>query len=84
MVIVKKRNIKKTNPCIPLRDLVIFPHMVVPLLVGRARSLNAVEESLNNNGYIVIAFQKNPLVEDPTMDDLYTCLLYTSPSPRDS
>jgi len=43
-----------------------------PLLVGRTRSLNAVEESLNNNGYIVIAFQRNPLVEDPTMDDLYT------------
>jgi len=72
MAIVKKRNIKKINPCIPLRDLVIFPHMVVPLLVGRTRSLNAVEESLNNNGYIVIAFQKNPLVEDPTIDDLYT------------
>jgi len=72
MAIVKKRSIKKINPCIPLRDLVIFPHMVVPLLVGRTRSLNAVEESLNNNGYIVIAFQKNPLVEDPAIDDLYT------------
>jgi len=71
MAIVKKKNIKRVNPCIPLRDLVIFPHMIVPLLVGRTRSLNAVEESLNNEGYVIVVFQKNPLVEDPTIDDLY-------------
>lgn len=71
MPIVKKKNFKKNMPCIPLRDLVIFPHMVVPLLVGRSRSLSAVEESLNDNGLIVVVFQKNPLVEDPTIDDIY-------------
>lgn len=71
MPIVKKKNFKKNMPCIPLRDLVIFPHMVVPLLVGRSRSLSAVEEALNDNGLIVVVFQKNPLVEDPTIDDIY-------------
>ncbi|MCD6407486.1 endopeptidase La [bacterium] len=73
MVLIKKSEkfFKRNLPTVPLRDLIIFPQMVVPLLVGRPRSLNAVEEALTDEGYIVIVFQKEPQIEEPTPDDIY-------------
>ena len=73
MAILKKGNklYKKTMPCIPLRDLIIFPDMVVPLLVGRQRSLNAIEESLSRDSGIVISFQKTSHEEIPKISSLY-------------
>ena len=73
MALIKKSEklLKKNFPTVPLRDLIIFPQMVVPLLVGRPRSLNAVEEALSDEGYIVIVFQKEPQIEEPTPDDIY-------------
>ncbi|MCS7180750.1 MAG: endopeptidase La [bacterium] len=74
MVILKKNEIKikrKNAPALPLRDLVIFPHMVVPLLVGRTKSLNSIEEAISNEGYLVVVFQKEPNIEDPSYEDIY-------------
>jgi len=59
-------------PAVPLRDLIVYPHMVVPLLVGRPRSLNAVEEALAQDSYLVICFQKDPQVEEPGLEDIYS------------
>ncbi|HOM26028.1 MAG TPA: endopeptidase La, partial [bacterium] len=75
MAILKKNEIKirrKNVPALPLRDLIIFPQMVVPLLVGRTKSLNSVEEAIANEGYLVVVFQKDPQIEDPVFDDIYS------------
>ncbi|MCM8786245.1 MAG: LON peptidase substrate-binding domain-containing protein, partial [Candidatus Omnitrophica bacterium] len=76
MVIFNKKNeikIKKKNmPALPLRDIVIFPQMVIPLFVGRTKSLNAVEEAIANEGYIVVVFQKDPQIEEPGYKDIYS------------
>ncbi len=66
----KSKKVKEI-PGIPLRDLIVFPHMVVPLLVGRTRSINAVEEALAGDSNIVVVFQKDVQVEKPGMEDLY-------------
>ncbi len=58
-------------PFIPLRNLVVFPYMMVPLLVGRAKSIAAIEKALSIDKMIVVASQKNGLVEDPEPDDMY-------------
>jgi len=74
MAILKKteKNQYKTKPAIPLRDLVVFPNMVVPLLVGRTRSLNSVEEALANEDNLIVVFQKDPQVDDPAFNDIFT------------
>ncbi|MFQ5585730.1 MAG: endopeptidase La [Thermodesulfobacteriota bacterium] len=59
-------------PFIPLRDIIIFPHMVVPLFVGRAKSIRAMEDAMNNNKSILLAAQKNAKVEDPSPEDIYS------------
>jgi ATP-dependent Lon protease len=56
---------------LPLRDIVIFPHMVVPLFVGRGRSISALEHTLKNGGPIFLATQRNSKVNEPTLADLY-------------
>lgn len=59
-------------PALPLRDLVVFPHMVVPLFVGRKKSILALDESaLNFDKKIFLAAQKNPNTDDPSASDLY-------------
>ena len=58
-------------PLIPLRNIVIFPYMVIPLLVGRAKSIASIEKALTNGKMIVLATQKNGLVEDPKEEDIY-------------
>ncbi|MCM8804485.1 MAG: endopeptidase La [Candidatus Omnitrophica bacterium] len=76
MALLKKNEIRirrKNAPCLPLRDLIIFPHMVVPLFVGRTKSLNAVEESISNeNGNLIVVFQKDPNIEEPKYQDIYS------------
>ena len=107
------------SPVLPLRDIVVFPHMVVPLFVGREKSIKALEEVMRDEKRIVLLTQIDPAVDDPNAEDVYdrgciakilqllklpdgtvrvlvegeervvveaftdTCLLYTSPSPRD-
>jgi len=57
---------------LPLRDLVIFPGMVVPLFVGREKSLKALEHSMKNNKPIVLVSQKNAETDNPGIEDIYT------------
>ena len=59
-------------PVLPLRDSVIYPHMVVPLLVGRERSLKAVEAAMEHDRRLVVVAQYNEDAEDPDIEDLYT------------
>jgi ATP-dependent Lon protease len=59
-------------PLLPLRDTVIFPHMVTPLFVGRERSLKAVEAAMANEGTIVVVAQKDDEVEEPGPNDIYS------------
>jgi ATP-dependent Lon protease len=75
MAILKKLETKikrKNAPALPLRDLIIFPNMVVPLFVGRAKSLNSVEEAISNEGNLIVVFQKDPNIEDPKYEDIYS------------
>jgi ATP-dependent Lon protease len=58
-------------PLLPLRNVVIFPRNIVTLLVGRPRSIQAVEESLSANRRIVVTAHRNSDIEDPTPDDLF-------------
>ena len=57
-------------PVLPLRDIVIFPFMIVPLYVSRDRSIKAVDKALANNRMILLAAQKRQDDEDPGPDDV--------------
>ncbi|MDC1194420.1 endopeptidase La [Pseudomonadota bacterium] len=59
-------------PVLPLRDIVIFPHMIAPLFVGRIKSINALEDVMENNKEIVLLTQKKSSIEEPNQKDLYT------------
>ena len=58
-------------PLLPLRDTVVFPGIVTPLVVGRDRSIRAVEAAIENDNLIVVVTQRDPEVQDPNLDDLY-------------
>jgi len=58
-------------PVLPLRDIVVFPHMIVPLFVGREKSVKALEEVMASNKKILLLAQKDASHDDPTADDLY-------------
>lgn len=58
-------------PVLPLRDIVVFPHMIVPLFVGREKSVQALESVMNEGKQILLVTQKSPSVDDPTPEDLY-------------
>jgi ATP-dependent Lon protease len=60
-----------TYPVLPLRDIVVFPHMIVPLFVGREKSIKALEEVMKNDGLIMLATQKNASDDDPSPDAIY-------------
>jgi len=66
-----KLQIPDKLPVLILRDVVVFPYMIVPLYVGRAKSKRAVDVALNSDRLIVLMTQKNPLVENPKIKDLY-------------
>src|SRR6476620_8951461 len=59
-------------PVLPLRDIVIYPFMIVPLFVSRDRSIRAVEEALNKDRMILLVSQKDVNKEEPEQNDLYT------------
>ncbi len=60
-----------SEPVLPLRDIVVFPHMIVPLFVGRNKSVNALEMAMSQNKDIVLVTQKLAKIEDPKPKDLY-------------
>ena len=63
----------KLLPVLPLRDIVVFPHMIVPLFVGREKSVLALEEMMQTNGkQLILVTQKNPVDDDPEPKDLYS------------
>ena len=59
------------KPLLPLRDIVIFPSMVIPLFVGREKSIRALQEVMKSDKSIVLVTQKNSEVDDPESKDLY-------------
>ena len=90
-------------PLLPLRNTVLFPGVVLPITVGRDKSIKAISEAYKGDKLVGVVAQKDSNVEDPSINDLEpigtvarivklikmpdggtTCLLYTSPSPRDS
>lgn len=62
---------KEKYPLLPLRDIVVYPKMIVPLFVGRAKSINALQKAVDNEQNVVLATQKDPSVEDPKEDDIF-------------
>jgi len=58
-------------PLLPLRDVVVYPHMVVPLFVGREKSIMALESAMESDKQIVLVAQKDPSDDDPALDDIY-------------
>ncbi|MGB3904958.1 MAG: endopeptidase La [Anaerolineae bacterium] len=59
-------------PLLPVRDSVVFPHMMIPLFVGRDRSLRAVDEALEGDQHIIVVSQKEAQIREPTPEDLYS------------
>jgi len=59
-------------PSLPLRDVVVFPNMIVPLFVGRDRSIKALNEVMKNNKKIILITQKNAEIDDPKQENLFT------------
>ncbi len=57
---------------LPLRDIVVFPHMIVPLFVGREKSVQALEHVMHSDKQIILVTQKTPTEDDPSADDLYS------------
>ena len=58
-------------PVLPLRDIVVFPHMIVPLFVGREKSVRALEAVMKDDKQILLVAQKNATQDDPSVDDIY-------------
>ena len=58
-------------PCLPLRDIVVFPNMIVPLFVGRDKSIKSLNEVMKTDKRIILLAQKNPEIDDPAEEDLY-------------
>ncbi|MEZ4871786.1 MAG: endopeptidase La [Bdellovibrionales bacterium] len=68
----EKTSKKNELPLLPLRDLIIFPHMMMPLFVGREKSINALEEAMANQTDIVLAAQKDAKTNSPTPEEIYS------------
>ena len=59
-------------PLLPLRDVVVFPHMVIPLFVGRPKSIKALEVAMESGKGILLVAQKSAVKDEPEADDLYS------------
>src|SRR5262250_1023966 len=58
-------------PLLPLRDVVVFPHMVIPLFVGRPKSIKALDVAMDTGKHILLVAQKSAAKDDPAAEDLY-------------
>ena len=65
------QTLSPSYPVLPLRDIVVFPHMIVPLFVGREKSVRALEEVMNDERQILLSSQIDPSVDDPDTDGIY-------------
>src|SRR5690606_15937553 len=61
----------QTLPLLPLRDVVARPHMVIPLFVGRSKSIKALEAAMESGKSIMLVAQRNAAKDEPTADDIY-------------
>ena len=66
-----KKSELQTIPVLPLRDVVVFPYMVMPLFVGRPRSIHSLDEAMNHGKQLLLVSQKQPELEEPGVEDLY-------------
>src|ERR1700758_2772977 len=62
---------RKILPLLPLRDIIVFPHMVVPLFVGREKSIAALEEAMSKDKDILLAAQKKAKTNEPVPEDIF-------------
>ena len=67
----KKSEAVNNFPLLPLRDVIIFPHMVVPLFVGREKSISALEKAAKNGNELFLVTQKDASVLNPEREDVY-------------
>ncbi len=65
-------DVKVNLPLLPLRDIVVFPSMVIPLFVGRDKSISALNEVMKKNKKIILVTQKNSEIDDPSKTDIFT------------
>src|ERR1041384_3384433 len=61
----------RVYPVLPLRDIVVFPGMIVPLFVGREKSVKALEEVMRDDKHILVVTQKNAQDDDPSPEEIY-------------
>lgn len=59
-------------PLLPLRDVVVFPHMVIPLFVGRPKSIKAMERAMEAGSHVLLVAQRSPTQDDPALEDIYS------------
>lgn len=69
---MKKSRKIKTLPILPLRDIIIFPHMILPLYVGREKSIRCLEAAMQEDKQVLLVTQLDSSVEDPSAEDLYS------------
>ena len=67
-----QEELPKTLPLMPVRDIVVFTDMVLPLFVGREKSVRAVEEAVAKSGFLFLATQKDPGIENPKTEDIFS------------
>src|SRR5690606_5952316 len=67
----EKSSSRRALPALPLRDIVVFPHMVSQLFVGREKSIAALDEAMTREKEIFLAAQRNAKTNDPTPEDIY-------------
>ena len=65
-------DVKISLPLLPLRDIVVFPAMVIPLFVGRDKSIIALNEAMKNDKKIILVTQRNSEIDDPKKTDVYS------------
>src|SRR2546425_6801960 len=68
----------RAYPVLPLRDIVVFPHVIVPLFVGREKSIRALEEVMRGDTFILLATQKNASDDDPATDAIFAVGTFAS------
>ena len=67
----QKSKLRNGVPVLPLRDVVVYPHMVIPLFVGREKSIVALDEAMNADKQILLVAQRQADIDEPTLDDIY-------------
>ncbi|NOR52369.1 MAG: endopeptidase La, partial [Gammaproteobacteria bacterium] len=68
---IESQDSKETIPVLPLRDVVVYPHMVIPLFVGREKSIRALEEAMASDKEILLVAQKSASEDEPHLDEIF-------------